>query len=59
MKNHLLLQIHLFIPTYVNLSLRMDPIVECLSKNVVDYYPGGEDPFQLQIFVVIGTEKRC
>ena len=33
-----------FIPTYVNLSLGMDPIIECPSKNDADYYPGGEDP---------------
>lgn len=32
------------IPTYVQLSINLDPILEIKSENEADYYPGFEDP---------------
>lgn len=33
-----------FTPTYVTLSMNMDPILEISSRNNADYYSGGENP---------------
>lgn len=33
-----------FTPTYITLSLTMNPIIEIPSKNASDYYSGGENP---------------